>query len=296
MKPKTLKFLLIIFIGLIGLISLTIYLPRLRQKPSPFQEKIKSINKDSISTIEISKGDQTVKLSKENNIWKVNDKKANQSSVNSLLDGLFSQNTELISQTNRRHQDLELTPEKATQVKLDDKLNFLVGKSGVGGIYLRFADNDAVFLAKDLSLSDVSTDTDDWYDKTIVEIDPSKIKKLTFEKPQEKFVLIKNEEGKWKLEDGDKKVNEEKIRSVASSLSFLSAKSLATEEDITNYPNTAQLTLSIDYNGQTETLKFYSGEDDYLLNRASDSENFILSTTSAETFLLSSQDLLEESD
>lgn len=299
MRSNTIKLLLIVFLVVVGLIALNIYLPKLRRQPSLYQKKIASIDKNSISTIEISKKEKSVTLKKQDNLWKINDKKANSASVNSLLAGFFSDNTELISETNRQHENLELTEEKATKVKLDDKLSFLVGKSGAGGLYIRFADSDAVFLAKDLSTSDVSTDANDWYDKTIVEIDSNKIKKLTFKKPSETFTVVKDEQNNWKFEENDKKVNQEKIRSISSSLSLLSARSLAEAADLSNYsnyPDSPDLTLTLDYNSQTETLKFYGSDDDYLVSRASDKENFIISSITAETFLISSQDLLAESE
>lgn len=296
MKTATLKKLSILLAVLVGLVAITQGVSRWRLRPqSAYNERLKSLKPEAISTISLEKkaNDQEPKiiLHKENKDWKANGKKVTSAKVDELLSDLLTKDSvETIAQTNARHKELELTGDVATQVTLDQKVTVFIGKITPGGRYVRFADSDPVYVVKDLSYSSASVDPQDWYDKTIVAVDEKSLKKLEFKKSDEQFTLAK-EETKWKLEKDQKEIKESVLSPLTQALSSLTASKVASDEEIKTYPTTPELTLIISADRETDTLIFYKNNDDYLVQRGRDQEHFLLISSQADKFFLSSKDL-----
>lgn len=285
MKNKNLKILIIIFIILAGLLGLKNFLPKIKPETSFYQELVKVTSKQSIQNIEISKETESLQLKKEGGKWRVNNKKADAEKVDSLLTKLFPDiNPELIAQTDKKHPEFELTNELATKIKLDDKLIILIGKSSLLGAFVRLDGDNKVFLLKDISSNDVSTSASNWYDKTILSLEQTKIQKLSFLQGGEKLILVKKED-EWFIEKEKTKVERDKVESILLNIASFVAQSLAEDADRQNYPKSPKLTLVIEHNGQKEELDFFQGKVNYLVKRQSDGEEFIVSETSATNFI-----------
>lgn len=310
MSSKTLLILAVILIVLAAGAGFKIYSPNLMgTTPNPYTESIKDLNENNISKIEITKkqnqpspspdgikpsnkqslpsDDGSLTLSKVSNIWKVDNKKADQTKVQAIIKKILNSNqAELVSETNLKHKDFEVSDDLATQVKLGDT-TFLVGKSGGGGNYIRLSGSDSVYLLKDLTSSDISTTPKDWLDLTVVAIDKQNIKRLKFMKTDENFSIIPKD-GKWKLETGEKEVKSEKIDPILTQLASFKANDLAT----TAVSGTPDLTLNIEQNSSSETLNFFKQESDYIVERLSDKEKFTVSEFQVKDLLTPSKDLI----
>ena len=79
--------------------------------------------------------------------------------------------------------------------------------------------------------------------------------------------------------------NKDKLDPVLTSLSSLTAESLVSTESSKVYPSTAQIVMTVEYDGGRETLNFYQGKNDYKVVRDSDKEEFIVTNSTAQKLL-----------
>lgn len=288
---KNLKLLVVILVILSGILALKSFLPQLTPKTSPYFEKIKNIKKETVTSLSISKKSESVILKKDGDLWKADGKKADKNKIDEMLKGFITDDLpELISQTDSRHKELELTPDTATSIKLNEGLTILLGKSVVGGgIYARFDGDNQVFLLKNLYSSSLSPSLSYWVDKTVLAVERTKIKKLEFTLSKEKNILI-SKDNKWTDEKTGREPNKDKLDPVLTSLSSLTAESLVNTESSKVYPSIAQIIMTVEYDGGRETLNFHQGKNDYKLIRDSDKEEFIITNSAAQKFL----DLVKE--
>ncbi|MBM3282853.1 DUF4340 domain-containing protein [Candidatus Gottesmanbacteria bacterium] len=294
MKAKSLYILAIILFLLIALVGFQLYFPKFLKTPSPYHEKVKSIDPKSVTIAEITSKEKSLTIKKGENIWKINGKKGNEVKIEELINNLVTATEpQVIAQTDKKHQEFELTDDLAKKISLDGKLVFLIGKSTMDGTYVRFEKTDQVYLVKNLSSQSYSLNPDDWYDKTIVKIEEKNINKILFVKEKERFTLFK-EDNKWKLEDGKKEIDTNKLSPILTSLSLLQAQKLADKETVSQYPISAVVTVAIEHLAGKETLSFFQGKNDYLLKRDSDGEHFIILEYQAKNFLIPASDLVKK--
>lgn len=283
MRINNLKTLSIIFIVLVGFLAYKIWLPQIKPQTSAFGEKVKGTTAATVQNIQITKDKDTVILTKEQNEWKVNGKKANKTKIEDMLSQLLPQSAELISQNESRQKEFEVANELGTKVKLGNSITMLLGKSVSGGSYVRFDNDKDVFLLKNLYAYSISTDNKEWMDKTILLVDKDKIQKLSFQINTSRLSLIK-EKDKWTIEGENKEPKKDKLDSLLLNLSSLNADSVADKDTVQKYPEISNSQVTIEYDGKKETLQFYKGESDYLVKRQSDGENFLVSNSKTEEF------------
>ena len=90
MSDRNLKLLFLITAILLIFIGIKTFLPRLLSVSSPYLEKIKSLDKNSVSVINIKNSQTDTPMKKVNSHWQVNNKKADTEKIGSLLDFLLS--------------------------------------------------------------------------------------------------------------------------------------------------------------------------------------------------------------
>jgi len=285
MQTKTLIVLIAILAILVAIWGVTTYLPKLTPETSSYAEKVKSYDKTTVQSIIIKNSSSSLELKKEGNTWKVNGKKADVSKINNLVNELFpSIFPEIIAQTDKRHKEFELTKDTTTSISLDNKLTWLIGKNTGASIYARFDNDNDVYLLK-FGTSSLSTQASDWFDKTILNFDQTKASKLAFKEAGNTTTLIKKDD-KWVDEANNKEAKKDKVNSILFQVSTLSAQSLYDSKKNIVYPNNPTLTLTVEYEGKSETLEFYKGSSDHLIKRLSDGENFIVSEYSVSSIVL----------
>jgi len=292
MKNKTLVILVAILFFLVAVLVLKNLTPRIYTETSPYLEKLKFYNKNDIQSILIKKSTDSIELKKEGGVWKLNGKNANEEKVNQFIDSLFiSVSPEKVAQTNKKHEEFELTKEKALTVVFDNSLIFLIGKSSGAGAYVRFEDEDNVYLLDSITGS-ISSKVHDWYDKTILKFDREKAKKIVFKQHGKKATSIIRKEDKWIDEVNGKEINQEKLNSVLSQISNLSARQLYEPEKGVAYSSYPLLILTVEFEEKVETLEFYKGSSDYLLKRTSDKEQFVVGESDVSSIISAPKEIL----
>lgn len=282
---KNIKNLAIIFLVLIIIYLFNNYRETVLPKPSPYLTRIGNLKKESINSFTLSKDKNNLQIIKNNGVWKAEMKKADGVKIDSFLLPLFPKaEPEAVSESSSKQKDFLLTKELATEVKLTDKLSLLLGKTSSNGLYVRFPDNNTVFILKGMSETLFSTTPTFWRDKTIVSFNKDKASKLFLDKNGTKIILV-NKNKKWVFEDTGKEPDKTKTEALFSAISPLTALDFATKEKAASYPETPELTLSLEQEKTKENLEFYKGENDYLVKRASDGELFTISSSTIDPLL-----------
>lgn len=291
MKNKTLKYIIIIFLTLLILLALQKYFPLISPKNSDYVKRVSGFNSQKVNSVEIKKGDKSITLQKENNVWFLDHRKVNSDNVSELLNGIFTQNPpEEISSNGNSHKDLDLTEDLATKITVDHKLVLYFGKFDYPASYVRFAGDNTVYMLSNIATSRVSAQSSDWLDKTIVNIDPGKIQKLTFQEINNQTVITRKD-NKWILDTTGKEINTDKMNTVLSMLSPMNADSIFNESEGAKYPALPNLIFTVVYDQEKETLEFTKGESDYLVSRLSDGEKFIISEPTVSKLISAPNDL-----
>ncbi len=261
------------------------YLPKYNKPSSPYAEKVKPYDKSSVRSIVIKNSECSVELKKEGEDWKVNGKKADKSKIDDLVNQLIPPIfPDIIAKTDKRYHEFNLTSDKAIRITFDDKLTWFIGKSTGSNVYVRFDGDNTVYLLKSGISSNFSTDNSDWYDKTIVAFDQTKATKITLKERTNTLVLVKKE-NKWTEEGSKREAKKDKVDSVLSQVSNLTAQSLYESKKEQVYPTAPTFTLIVEYDGKSETLELYKGSSDFLVKRSSDKEQFVVSEYSISSII-----------
>lgn len=273
MKPKTLTILTIILALLIALWGLN----ELKLLPSNSEwDKALSLKKDSIQTIKIQKGDTSVELKKNGTNWQLEGKAVDVSKVTSLLNVLYpTTSPNIISQTESRHDSLNLTNEKATIISLNDSKKVLVGTYAYPGSYVRLDGNNNIFLLNNLDTTTISTEKKDWLDTKITAVLPTNVTNIetSFNK---KTRIFKKDGSDWK--EGEDKKDTAKINSLLAFFESLNATSVLLEDEANKYKRENEETIKFVWNGGEEKLTFIKGENDYLVIRERDQMFYSIAT------------------
>lgn len=273
MSAKQIRLLLIIFIVLVALLAAKIYLPGLRPPKSTYLQKMKSLRKETVQRIDVAKGSDKAELTKDQNVWKVNGKKADEAKILAILTAILPEiGPETIAQTEAKYSEFELTDELATKITLDNAAPIFMGKYSMSGVYVRIEGSPEVYLLK--GASTFSAKASDWYDLTVVAIDRTMITKLTFIAGATTQTVVKKDD-LWVRESDSKEIQKDTVESILLALASLRAQSLYDSQSSTGYPKQPTSTLIIEYSGKSETLEFYKGTLDYLVKRQSDQEQFV---------------------
>lgn len=284
MKNKNLKILGAILLILIILLAWKIYSPQIFPESSPYLDSIRSVSKQSVNQIIIKKNSGSITLQKEQGAWLVNGKHADTDKIDDLFKSIYPVSSpDLISRSDKRFTEFELTDKLATKISLDKKKTLLLGKIDYPNIYARLDGQNDIFLLKNPST--VSTDPGDWYDRTITKIDEASIKSLTFKTNDEKFTLIHDKNG-WKDGGNNKYLNKDKAASIISTLSSFKADNIPGQKAYNISSNDPDATWTIEKGDGREVLEFYKQDDNnYLVKRNSDGQIFSISQAQAGPFL-----------
>lgn len=291
MYNRQLKIAALIFLGLVIVLGLKLFLPKLLPEKTPYLNKFDGLSKSSVQRIEVGEASESLVLTKESAGWRVDGKRANKAKIEGLLDQLMPKtDPPLVAETSQRHKDYGIDKESATTVKLNDKVTVLIGLTGSEGAYVRFEGDDKVFSVKDLSRTGLTAKKNDWYDKGVLGTERDKIQKVAGT-VDDKSLSVTKKNDKWVGATGQE-LNIDKVNSLMANLATLGAETLAEEANRGIYPATAQATLTVDYDGQAETLELYAGPENYWVQRRNSKEIFIVNPAAITSLLNSARDLL----
>lgn len=291
MYNRQLKLAALIFLGLVVVLSFKLFLPKLLPEKSAYSDKLSGLTKSSVQKINVTKDNEAVELVKESGGWRLDGKRANKAKIEGMLEQLMPKTDPvLVAETSQRHKDYGVDKEAATAVKLNDKVTLLIGlTSSDSGIYVRFEGDDKVFAVKEASSARPTAKKSDWYDKGVLGTEKDKIQKVSGTVDGKQLSVTKKND-KW-FDATDKEVSQDKMNSLLSNLATLTAQDLGDDTNRGNYPTTPQASLSVEYDGQAETLDLFLGTDNYWVERRVSREKFIVNIADINNLLNAARDL-----
>jgi hypothetical protein len=263
MEKANFKLLILIFAILVGLFVWRVGGEKILPKESGYFQKL-GIKKEAVRVISLTRQGKSLELKKEDNVWRVNGKKAKEVQVTDLLAVLFpGGEPPLVAKTSARHSQMEVDEGQAVKIKINGEKEVWLG----GGKYLRFPGSEEVWLVSQGAFTP-TVDFSYWADKTIISLDSSKLKKIDWRSPPRIRVY-------------EKKDNPP----IVSALSPLTAEEVVEEQRPFGYSSVPKATLGIEWEGGSEKLEFFAGKDKYLVKRNSDGQEFLISSETAKKFL-----------
>lgn len=113
------------------------------------------------------------------------------------------------------------------------KITFYLGTStGMRDVHFRFANDNSVYLVKDLSAWDAGTAASDWIDTDYFKVERDKITSLTLKNAEGELQVNKNADGKWTIPGLSPKatLKDSEVESLLSSASSMSMQEPVSEQ------------------------------------------------------------------
>ena len=254
------KFKSLITLGGVFVVLLGIYLVAGKGDKIYKQESFPSFSvaKDKVEKITLEKGDKKIEISKEADLWKIEEGIfANKSKVERILTAFEDVKIqELISEKKEKQDKFEISDEKAKKIDFGLGKKILVGKAAAGGVFLRKENDDRIFIADNMSISySFDLETDFREKKILNNLDKSKITKITREIGEEKISFEKKED-KWSLAgQEDFKLDSKKVDELIGNVMKLETTDFEKREDPNKNYNFEQAGLVLKINqGELESM------------------------------------------
>jgi len=269
--------------------------PELGEDWNSYTAKTAVLNADTIEAIVIATGGAQLKLTKENQEWKINDIKADSKLVNQMIQSLVSPTTvEVIAETKARYERMGLAPKPQAEVTLSSGTmtqNFLIGNRQSDGHYVKFGDEDRVYLITALPDETTETSVDEWIDLTILSIPRDSINQIDLSSKYGEVNLVQ-ETGNWHLKEDKAIINKDNLEQILGPLESLVALGAADSPKATLDTRRPDLTMTIQHNSTQETvLRWYATDDGYDLTVSHLPTAYRLTKSTTENFMLSRSDL-----
>jgi uncharacterized protein DUF4340 len=248
-------------------IAVIYFLTTRSSSSSDFDKNFTDLDTESITKIEITK-DSLITLVKENDVWMVDNYKANQELVSSALEQV--KNIKLarkVSSNPEKHTKYEV--DKGTEIVLsgDNETAFILGKTGASyqNVFIRRDGEDEVFTTVKNFKSNFEKSVTDWKDKSILSVSKDAIASIVINDN----LFLTNLDSLVKVRGTKKNEGENDGNSNANSMlsKFTSLKTLAFPKvDLSN--QIPVFTIKINERAdETHELAFYEkpGEESRLL-------------------------------
>lgn len=238
-----------IALGVLALLALVYFVTSKDEvKVGIKQLTLPSFQADTVDKIVFS-GKQNITLVKEQNHWmvvrKTDDEEeklpADDERVKELLEALLAlRSSYYVTNLPEKYETLQLSDDKALKVELSEKekslWSLLIGKnSETSGRYIKLVDKDEVFVAKGDFFNITRTGIDDWRDRNITGLSPSKIMGVVTKKNGTTMLAVAkegtDEQAKWVISKdqpglaNDFRVNDEALQNFVRSATNLKALS-----------------------------------------------------------------------
>lgn len=252
----------VMLIGILAVIALIYFLTTRDPSSMDFDKNFTNLNTDNITKIEITK-DSTITLTKENNIWVVDNYKANQDLVAKALEDV--KNIKLarrVSTTSENHAKYEVDKGLKIVLSGDEQTSFILGKTSASyqNVFIRKPDEDEVYTTVKNFKSNFDKTITDWKDKSILSVSKEAIASISINDN----IFITNLDSIAMVKGPKKNQTEKEGNSVAKSMfsKFTALRTLSFPSiDVSN--EKAFLTLKVNQAaGDVTTLKLYKNPDD----------------------------------
>lgn len=279
---------LILFLTWVGLNFASLLTPS--KINTNFLKENESIKKETVENVVLQDNEGRAEVIKANGQWRLEGRKVESSKIDEILDLFFNKENvfPLISQNQKSQEQLGVASSSARRLILKDKsqstLTLIVGKYSFPGNFVRFGDSENIYLSPLVLDALLSPDPQDLWDKAVLRLARSEIKKLTLQKGSKTFKLHK-EDDKFFLAEEKKEANPAKVNEYLTTLELLRGEKIITDKkEKKNYPQLLGK-VSLETSNQKETLKIYSDKENDLLERTSDDELFTLPSSRSSDIL-----------
>ena len=272
MSSKKIYILLAIFI----ILSAVAFLPKISDKFKFADKKeggldFSSFSEQAVDKFVIKKGDDEKTLSKENNTWKLSEKNASMTAINSFFQEIQKlQTSDLISKNADNFSNLNISDDKAfivTFYQKEKESTYYFSEMGdrYDNFYAREKGSDNVYLVKTALPEQIVYTQGEWQEKNIVSIRKEDINFVeVFIKDQE-YRILHQDSDKWLVEKEKQTyfLDDEKINLLTNSLNPLEANDILNEverKELDAYKNKNVIKV-FDHN-KNVTLEIYLMEKD----------------------------------
>lgn len=291
---KVIGILLLVLIGLLAIVLLRNYIPQGDDKAEMYAQALGLVRQDDVQEFRVVAGEPMVTVTKGAG-WRVNTHPADSELVDEILAALLlPTKVELVAETAARHKELGFDDEAEKIVMVDgggNESEILLGTVSRGGRYVKFPDDDKVYLVSPFPNLGNPTEVNSWVDKTLVKINQEGISKLSISRKGSELVL-EQKEAKWFQQDSEDELDSSSFSAALSTLASMVTQGLVGEEEQAEYPTVASLTVAVDREGQEPVVvEFYEGEDNVLVTSSEREGFYIISQSVFDNFNIDESDL-----
>lgn len=303
MKLKTIIVLFIICLGLLTVILLSSFFnPSTKQQISPVT--FGNLTATGSTILSITKGKEQVLLER-GNVWTVNSYPASLSKVTDFFHSLEeTQIKQLVSNNPENQARLGVTDESGYRIAVTHngtETTMVVGNRGpdTRSFYIRLKNQTEVYQASGDLPDYLTTNTSDWRDKTVVNIDRSHIQKITITRRTGDLLMTRQDTKLWVAQQGKKKgdVSAKKMDNLFSSLSPLLAYDFVSPgnmEQVINTKDTFRLRLSGEGGNSVLDMTLYKQDDYYFATVQGKTDHYKFTSSMLKNILLSSEDVFDK--
>ncbi|NMB56920.1 DUF4340 domain-containing protein [Candidatus Beckwithbacteria bacterium] len=286
-QKKLLNLALIFFIGVVLLIARNYWQQWQQKQPNQYLQTISKFNSDKTNSITIETKSVKLELTKQDNTWKIASQSADKAKVEELIKAFFPKNSPiLLAESKEQLENFATTADYGKTVTLknldNQELTFFVGKENETNTGVAIKDQNKAYGIRNFPI--IYLEPSQWYDLTISQIPPVNIEKIVYEKNQQNFSVIKNDQNEWNFEGEELKTNSDAVAEFSKKFDNFNAQEIAFEKKLTEFNlNLPQFIITVKEKGGNETrLEFFQGNFDWLV-KVQD-KYFVIAKTDAEKF------------
>lgn len=292
-QSRTIFQLSLVFIVLLAVVLARHFWPTADKSTiTQYQKYWGKLTAANITAFTLSQKEQSLDLRREGSLWKLADYQADANAIAGWLDQLLHPASPLIvAETSATHPKFGLDADHIVTLTLktgDQTYPVDLGQTSGSGRYLKFPNQDTVYLIPDLPSHLNSLTLADWVNKTILSVSADTLQSLTLTTPRYSLNLT-HQDNQWFTPAISGPIDDTVLQPLLTHLASLTTNGLTDQAKPTTKPS---LTLELSQAGSTITLTFYRQDDNQTLVTASDRAGlFTLSTTTFDKLPLAPTDL-----
>lgn len=264
-----------------------------RQAPPPFSIDFTTVTDKVVDRV-IVDGPEEIVLTKKDDDWMVRSHRATDVAefITTMQDTKVG---DVISRDKGKHGTFEVDEELGRRIKFyngkEVLADIIIGKEDFpGSFFLRLPDKNEVYQATGKLNSYAAKTFQDWVDKTILNVDTSKVSGVSLKYP-DGSVVLKRHENAWV--SGSESVPAERVDALLEQLAQLSGRQVALERPDLSAPD-AEVEIEVEGGNKQEVLFKRKDGTDFWVKRADGDPVYLLDSSVAESILVTSEELEQE--
>lgn len=223
---------------------------------------IGQLKPELVSQFKLTQDDKSLLFEKKGNIWMVGDYQADPVAITELLTAILNPDSvELVATTNVKHLDFAVASASATYLEIDkESPSFIIGNSTSGGHFVRFNQQDNVYIVPKLPSNSTMLDLESWLNLSLISVNKDDLEEIRWSKKDQSFTL--NQKDKQWTKDGDAQpIDSSTISGLLNTLESLISQKVIPEADLDTYNPNPYLNLIIKTKDKEFELSLYQNKD-----------------------------------